>query len=119
MQAARACGAAQVIAIDSVPERLAMASPSARRPFTWTRATRAVPCARPPTGVGVDVRIDAVGHPAALDLALRLTRKCGTVQTVGVYAERAELHMGLVWIKALRCAPAMPTCSPTWTGCSR
>jgi alcohol dehydrogenase len=49
----------------------------------------------------VDVCIDAVGHPRAFDLALRLTRKCGTVQAVGVYAERAEVHMGLLWIKSL------------------
>ncbi len=56
----------------------------------------------------MDVCIDAVGHPAALDLAVRLTRKCGTVQAVGVYAERIELHMGLVWIKSLgvRCGHA-------------
>ena len=25
----------------------------------------------------------------------------GTVQAVGVYAERCEVHMGLLWIKAL------------------
>jgi len=48
------------------------------------------------------VCIDAVGHPQALDLALRLTRKCGTVQAIGVYAERCELHMGLLWIKSLQ-----------------
>ncbi len=53
-------------------------------------------------GRGVDVCVDAVGHPAALDLAIRLTRKLGVVQAVGVYAERAELHMGLLWIKSLR-----------------
>ncbi len=52
-------------------------------------------------GRGVDVCIDAVGHPSALEQALRLTRKCGTVQAVGVYAERAEVHMGLLWIKSL------------------
>ena len=46
--------------------------------------------------------IDAVGHPKALDLALRLTRKCGTVQAIGVYAERCEVHMGLLWIKSLQ-----------------
>ena len=28
---------------------------------------------------GVDVAIDAVGHPDALDLAIRLARKAGTV----------------------------------------
>ena len=48
------------------------------------------------------VRAVAVGDPRALDLALRLTRKCGTVQAIGVYAERCEVHMGLLWIKALR-----------------
>jgi threonine dehydrogenase-like Zn-dependent dehydrogenase len=53
-------------------------------------------------GRGVDVCIDAVGHHDALDLALRITRKCGTVQAVGVYAERAQVHMGLLWIKSLR-----------------
>ena len=50
----------------------------------------------------MDACIDAVGDPRALELALRLTRKCGTVQAIGVYAERCEVHMGLFWIKALR-----------------
>jgi threonine dehydrogenase-like Zn-dependent dehydrogenase len=52
-------------------------------------------------GRGVDASIEAVGDPRALELAIRLTRKCGTVQAVGVYAERCEVHMGLFWIKAL------------------
>ena len=29
----------------------------------------------------------------ALELAIRLTRKCGTVSIVGVYAERVEVHL--------------------------
>ena len=49
----------------------------------------------------MDVAIDAVGHPDALELACRLTRKAGTVSAIGVYAERIEVHMGIVWIKAL------------------
>jgi threonine dehydrogenase-like Zn-dependent dehydrogenase len=52
-------------------------------------------------GRGVDATVDAVGHPEALELACRLTRKCGTVSATGVYAERIEVHMGIVWIKAL------------------
>ena len=52
-------------------------------------------------GRGVDVTVDAVGHPDALELACRITRKAGTVSATGVYAERLELHMGIVWIKAL------------------
>ena len=34
-------------------------------------------------------------------MACRLTRKAGTVSAIGVYAERMEVHMGVVWIKAL------------------
>jgi alcohol dehydrogenase len=49
----------------------------------------------------VDAAIDAVGHPDALDLAARVTRKAGTVAAIGVYAERVQVHMGIVWIKAL------------------
>ena len=44
---------------------------------------------------------DAVGHPDVLDTACRMARKCGTVSAIGVYAERCEVHMGVVWIKAL------------------
>jgi threonine dehydrogenase-like Zn-dependent dehydrogenase len=49
----------------------------------------------------VDASVDAVGHPDALDLAIRLARKAGTVVAIGVYAEPCQIHMGLVWIKAL------------------
>jgi threonine dehydrogenase-like Zn-dependent dehydrogenase len=48
------------------------------------------------------VAIDAVGHPDALDSAIRLARKAGTVVAIGVYAEPCRVHMGLVWIKALQ-----------------
>ena len=52
-------------------------------------------------GRGVDVCIDAVGDPSVLESAIRLTRTCGSMQCIGVYAERAEVHMGLLWLKAL------------------
>ena len=55
-------------------------------------------------GRGTDVTVDAVGHPEAFDMACRLTRKAGTVSAIGVYAERMEVHMGVVWIKALTVA---------------
>jgi 2-desacetyl-2-hydroxyethyl bacteriochlorophyllide A dehydrogenase len=102
VQAARAVGAAQVIAIDSVPERLAMAESFGARAVHLTEGDPRGAVREATDGRGVDVCVDAVGDPRALELALRLTRKCGTVQTIGVYAERCELHMGLLWIKALR-----------------
>jgi len=39
--------------------------------------------------------------PEALDQAIRLTRPAGSIQCIGVYAERAEVHMGLLWLKSL------------------
>jgi 2-desacetyl-2-hydroxyethyl bacteriochlorophyllide A dehydrogenase len=108
VQAARACGAAHVIAIDSVSERLAMASRFGAQAVHLSEEDPRAAARAATAGRGVDVCVDAVGHPEALELAVRLTRKCGTVQAVGVYAERVQLHMGLVWIKALslRCGHA-------------
>ena len=100
VQAARAVGAARVIAVDSVPERLSMAESFGACPAPLDEDPRAA-AREASEGRGVDVCIDAVGDPRALELALRLTRKCGVVQAIGVYAERCEVHMGLLWIKAL------------------
>jgi len=100
VQAARAVGAARVIAVDSVPERLSMAESFGALPAPLDEDPRAA-AREASEGRGVDVCIDAVGDPRALELALRLTRKCGVVQAIGVYAERCEVHMGLLWIKAL------------------
>ena len=101
VQAARAAGAARVIAIDTVPERLEMARGFGAQPVHLTEEDPRTQVREATEGRGVDVCIDAVGSSEAFDLALRLTRKCGTVQAVGVYAERAEVHMGLLWIKSL------------------
>jgi threonine dehydrogenase-like Zn-dependent dehydrogenase len=34
-------------------------------------------------------------------MAIRLTRACGRVQCIGIYAERGEIHLGLAWLKSL------------------
>jgi threonine dehydrogenase-like Zn-dependent dehydrogenase len=101
VQAARALGAAHVLAIDSVPERLDVAASfGAEAVHLAEQDVRAI--ARGATeGRGVDVCIDAVGDPKALDSAIRLTRACGSIQCIGVYAERADVHMGLLWLKTL------------------
>jgi 2-desacetyl-2-hydroxyethyl bacteriochlorophyllide A dehydrogenase len=101
VQVAIAAGAGPVIAVDSVPARLEMARSFGAVPVHLTEEN--------PRGVvkgltahgGVDVAIDAVGHPDALDLAIRMTRKAGVVNAIGVYAEPQQVHMGLVWIKAI------------------
>jgi 2-desacetyl-2-hydroxyethyl bacteriochlorophyllide A dehydrogenase len=101
VQAARAAGAESVIAIDTVPERLQMARSFGALPVHLTEEDPRAAAKQVSEGRGVDAAIDAVGHPDALELACRLTRKAGTVSATGVYAERIEVHMGIVWIKAL------------------
>jgi 2-desacetyl-2-hydroxyethyl bacteriochlorophyllide A dehydrogenase len=101
VMAARAAGASKVIAVDTVAARLDTARALGAEPV---HATEEDPRKAVKAGTqvgGVDVAVDAVGHPAALDTACRLARKGGTVSVVGVYAERVEVHMGVVWIKSL------------------
>jgi 2-desacetyl-2-hydroxyethyl bacteriochlorophyllide A dehydrogenase len=101
VQAARAAGAAQVIAIDAVEARLEMARGFGATPVHLTEDDPRAAVKAATDGRGVGVAIEAVGDPRALDLAIRVAANCATVSVVGVYAERCEVHMGLAWIKAL------------------
>ena len=101
VQVARAAGAAQVIGVDSVEERLAMAESFGATPLHLTEDDVRGAVKEATEGRGVDGAVDAVGHPQALDMACRLTRKAGTVSATGVYSERVEVHMGIIWIKSL------------------
>jgi 2-desacetyl-2-hydroxyethyl bacteriochlorophyllide A dehydrogenase len=101
VQVAIASGAAPVIAVDSVPDRLEVARGFGAVPVHLTEEKPRDVVRSLTDGRGVDAAIDAVGHPDALDLAIRLTRKAGSVFAIGVYAEPCQVHMGLVWIKAL------------------
>ena len=101
VQVARSAGAERVIAIDSVPERLEMAESFGATPVHLTEEDVRARVKEETDGRGVDGTVDAVGHPDALDMACRLTRKAGTVSATGVYAEPIQLHMGIVWIKGL------------------
>ena len=101
VQAAKAAGAAKVIAIDTVADRLALAESFGAQAVHLTEDDPRAAVKAATEGRGVDAAIDAVGHPDALELACRVARKAGTVSAIGVYAERIEVHMGIVWIKAL------------------
>ena len=101
VQAAKAAGASEVIAVDTVEDRLRMAESFGATPVHLTAQDPRGEVKRLTEGRGVDLAVDAVGQPDALDLALRLARKAGTVSATGVYAERVEVHMGVLWIKAI------------------
>ncbi len=93
---------ARVIAIDSVEQRLAIAESFGATPLhLGEQDVKAEVRRLTEKRGGVDVAIDAVGHPEVLDMAIRLTRSCGRVQCIGVYAERGEVHLGLAWLKSL------------------
>jgi 2-desacetyl-2-hydroxyethyl bacteriochlorophyllide A dehydrogenase len=102
VQAARACGAARVVGVDTVAERLDVARSFGAEAVHLTEEDPRAAVKAASEGRGADVVVDAVGHPDALDMACRMARKAGTVSVVGVYAERCEVHMGVVWIKALK-----------------
>jgi len=101
VQSALAEGAGSVVAVDTVGERLELARELGAEPVHLTEEDPRAAVKALTEGRGADATIDAVGHPDALELACRLTRKAGTVSVTGVYAERVDLHMGIVWIKAL------------------
>jgi threonine dehydrogenase-like Zn-dependent dehydrogenase len=89
------------VAIDTVEDRLRMAESFGATPVHLTEQDPRAEVKNLTEGRGVDLAVDAVGNPEALNLALRLARKAGTVSATGVYAERADVHMGVLWIKAL------------------
>lgn len=101
VQAARAAGAGCVLAVDSVPERLAMAQSFGATALHLKEDDVKGAVRAASSGRGADVVIDAVGDPRALALGISLARTAGTLCTLGVYAERCEVHMGLAWIKGL------------------
>jgi 2-desacetyl-2-hydroxyethyl bacteriochlorophyllide A dehydrogenase len=101
VQVARAAGASPVFAVDTVPERLQAASALGAIVLDLERDPVKEAVREGTDGRGVDLVVEAVGDPRALELGLFIARPAGTISTVGVYAERCEVHMGLAWIKGL------------------
>lgn len=100
VQVAKAAGAAAVIAVDSVPERLEVARSFGATAVSLTDEDPRAAVKAATEGRGADVVVDAVGHPAVLDAAIRMIRPGGTVSATGVYAEPCDVHMGVLWIKS-------------------
>lgn len=50
-------------------------------------------------GHGVDVAIEAVGHPATCKLVQSIIGVGGTIANIGVYSQSTELHKDKLWIK--------------------
>jgi len=87
--AARELGAGRVLALDSVPERLALAARFGAEPVDL-RGADPLAMARDATdGRGVDAVLEAVGSAESTRLAFTLVRPGGTISAVGVHHETA------------------------------
>jgi len=101
VQAARASGATQVFAVDTVQARLDLARSFGATPVHLTEEDPKRVVREATEGAGVDVVVDAVGDPAPLGLAISLCRDAGTISGIGAYAGRGEVSLGLMWLKGL------------------
>jgi len=101
-QAALAGGAVRVLAVDTVEPRLAMAAELGATPVHLTEQDPKREVRAATDGEGADVAVDAVGSPESLTLAVSLARDAGTVAGIGAYSGRAELPIGLAWLKGLQ-----------------
>jgi len=98
---ARLRGATTIIAVDSVPERLAMARRMGADEVVNFKETDAVEAIMALTrGRGVDSAIEALGLQSTFEQCLRVLKPGGTLSSLGVYSEDlriplAAFHAGL------------------------
>jgi alcohol dehydrogenase len=80
-------GASKIIAVDRVPERLAMAKRmGATRSSISAKADPVEEILRLTDGRGVDVAIEALGLQSTFEACLRVLRPGGTLSSLGVYS---------------------------------
>lgn len=80
-------GAAQVIAVDSVPERLQVAKSLGSTVINFQEEDAPAKVRQLTEGRGADVVIEAVGQIPAFKSAFQYVRKGGTVSVIGMYIE--------------------------------
>ncbi|MEZ5333445.1 MAG: alcohol dehydrogenase catalytic domain-containing protein [Thermoanaerobaculia bacterium] len=85
--ACRRRGAARILAVDRLPERLALAHRFGGEPVDFERFEPAAVILEATAGRGVDAVLEVVGTPEATRLAVDLVRPGGVVAAVGVHTE--------------------------------
>jgi alcohol dehydrogenase len=103
MMGARLFSPAHVVAIDLADSRLEAAKHVGADITINNGREDAVAVVRDLTGaLGADVAIEAVGVPAAFELATALARPCGRIANIGVHGQPATLHLEDLWIRNVR-----------------
>jgi S-(hydroxymethyl)glutathione dehydrogenase/alcohol dehydrogenase len=82
IQGARIAGASRIFAIDVAPEKLELAKRFGATDLV--RADQADTIIKQTQGIGVDYAFEAIGKPAVVEAALKITRRGGTTVAVGV-----------------------------------
>jgi 2-desacetyl-2-hydroxyethyl bacteriochlorophyllide A dehydrogenase len=91
---ARVAGAGLVIAVESIPERQEMAlRMGADVVLDHTKVDVVAEIKKLTDGRGVDVAIEALGHPKTFDNALRALRPGGTLSSLGVYESNLQIPL--------------------------
>jgi alcohol dehydrogenase len=102
VQSALGRGAAPVVAFDREPDRLALAERTGAVSVDVTERHPHMAAAELTGDRGLDVVFEAVGSPPALETALDVVRRGGTVGVVGLYAgEEVPLPLGVLWSRAI------------------
>src|SRR3990172_12521597 len=102
IQAARAGGAGEVLALDLEPERLVLAERVGAVPIDVRARNAQTAVGERTRGRGADVVIDAVGSAPAFERALDVVRRGGTVIVVGMYtSEVIPAQIGVWWTRAI------------------
>jgi threonine dehydrogenase-like Zn-dependent dehydrogenase len=92
---ARLAGATTIIAVDSVPERLAMARRmGADHVVDFSREDPVEAIMRLTAGRGVDVAIEALGTQDTFEACLKVLRPGGTLSSLGVYSTDLRVPVG-------------------------
>lgn len=84
---ARQLGAERVLAIDRIPERLALAARFGGEAIDLQSQEPVDEVAEATAGRGADIVLEAVGSPSATRLAIDLVRPGGTISAVGFHTE--------------------------------
>jgi threonine dehydrogenase-like Zn-dependent dehydrogenase len=91
---AKLSGAADIIAVDSVPERLKMAQKlGANHVINFKEEDPLEAIRRITAGRGVDVAIEALGTQTTFESCLRALRPGGTLSSLGVYSDALKIPL--------------------------
>lgn len=92
---ARLCGATTIIAVESVPARIAISRRlGADHVVDFRNSDPVDEIMRLTDGRGVDVAIEALGTQATFEGALRVLRPGGTLSSLGVYSSDLTIPLG-------------------------